>query len=402
MKIILVAFALSPSQGSEPATGWGWTTGLAKLHEVTVISRESNRHEVESFLRACPDSNLRFRWIPTTNRKTFLGKSSAYIAWLRDAAKVCEALIAREHFDIIHLVSYGTISAPAPFWKLGPPFILGPVGGGQTIDPRFQETLGPMPIALKIRNFRIGLLPFWPSIRQTVRGASLVLVTNRETGEIAERCGCRPAMFNATGLREEVIRAEPPPKVGSKKFRMLWTGRMLYRKALPIVFHALKKTKREEITLDLVGEGPMEAKWRILVEELGLAGQVNFRGKVPFSRIFDFYDQADLFVFPSVSDSFASQLLESAARGLPILTLDHQGADVLIPDGVAWRVAVDSPRKVIEGLAEAMTLLADSPDRLSKMAHAAISYARTESWPRRIERMSALYSEIVLRGAHTN
>jgi glycosyltransferase involved in cell wall biosynthesis len=395
VRIILVAYALSPSQGSEPATGWGWATELAQVHTVTVISRESNRTEVESFVRSHPECVLQFKWVPSRSRQGVLGQSRAYIDWLQNVMDTCEVLMEKEQFDLIHLVSYGTISAPAPFWKLGLPFILGPIGGGQMVDVRFQEVLGMLPLDLRFRNARIRLLPYLPSIRNTIQRASLVLATNRETAELVKRCGGSPLLFNATGLRSEFIRNDAPIRIRSKGFKMLWTGRMLYRKALPLAFYALKQTGRRDFTLDLVGDGPMAGAWQRLVKSLQIDNQVNFHGKVPFAEVFNFYDNADLFVFPSVSDAFGSQLLEAAARGLPILTLNHQGVDVLVPEGVAWKVPVDSIKNIIERMAEAMVLLADSPEQLSRMSEAAIRYAHSESWPRRVERMSSLYTQVV-------
>lgn len=176
---------------------------------------------------------------------------------------------------------------------------------------------------------------------------------------------------------------------------MLWVGRMLYRKAVPLALRALHATARQDFTLDLVGAGPMEAQWRSEAADLGLKHQVVFHGQAPFSRMTEFYDRAELLVFPSVNDSFGSQLLEACARGLPILTLHHQGAGSLLPDSVACKVSVGDPLQTIRELAEAMVRLAD-PRTRAPMAEAALRYARTESWPARVGRMSAIYNQLAM------
>jgi glycosyltransferase involved in cell wall biosynthesis len=395
MKIILVSYALSPSRGSEGAVGWGWASGLARIHDVTVVSRAINREDVESYLKQHPELKFRVHWVSTGDGTESVIAHRTYLKWLRLTSKLCKELTSKEKFDMIQLVSYGTISVPVDLWDCGVPFVLGPVGGGQTLNPIYQEVLGTMPLEARLRNLRIKLLPYHPLIRRTAQKAGFVLATNRETEDLARRCGARTILFNATGIREEFLLDEPPVKQKRPGLRMLWVGRMLYRKGVPLALRAMKVALRRDLTLDLVGAGPMESRWRAMVDELGLKKQVVFHGQVPFERVFDFYDQADLFVFPSVNDSFGSQLLEAASRGLPILALNHQGADVLIPDSVAWKVPVDSVNNTINGMAEAMSTLADSPQRLSAMSIAALQYARTESWPRRVVRMSKLYEQLL-------
>ncbi|MGB6829643.1 MAG: glycosyltransferase family 4 protein [Terracidiphilus sp.] len=390
MKILLVAFALGPTRGSEPATGWGWASSLARIHEVTVVSQTRNQEEVDRYLMDHPELKLRIYWVPSRRRRGGM----TYLSWLNRVVALCGSLVAREKFDVVHLVTFGTISAPVDLWKLGIPFVLGPVGGGQRLNPIYQEVLGSMPLGERLRNLRVGLLPYLPAIRRTVQRAALVLATNRETECVARRCGGKTLLFGDTGIRDEFLLGESPVRQSGTGLGMLWTGRMQYIKGIPLALRAMKVAARKDLTLDLLGAGPMESGLRALVSELGLQEQVNFHGQVPFARVFDFYDKADLFVFPSVRDSFGSQLLEAASRGLPILTLNHQGAGALVPDAVAWKVPVDTVNSTINGMAEAMVELADNPEKLAAMSKAAIAYAHTESWSRRAERMSELYERL--------
>jgi glycosyltransferase involved in cell wall biosynthesis len=395
MKVFLVAYALSPSLGSEAAIGWGWASGLARVHDVTVVSREKHRDEVISYLKEHPELKISFQWIASGVEPGPIWGSSTYLAWLRRAVKLCRELTARESFDVVHHVSYGTISVPVDLWDCGIPFVLGPVGGGQKLNPMYQEVLGTMPMEARLRNLRVALLQYWPPIRSMLRNSALVLTSNRETARLASRCGGRTELFSDTGIKEEFLLEEPILRPQHGGLRMLWAGRMLYRKGIPIILHAMKLSGREDFTLDLLGAGPMESKWRAEARKLGLEKQVTFHGHVPFAQVFDFYDRADLFVFPSVNDSLGSQLLEAACRGLPILTLNHQGAGALLPDTVAWKVSVDTVKNTVNGMAEAMVTLAESRERLSAMSKAAIQYAHTESWPRRIVRMSKLYEQLL-------
>ena len=171
---------------------------------------------------------------------------------------------------------------------------------------------------------------------------------------------------------------------------------MLFRKGVPLVFRAMKIAALEDLVLDLVGAGPMEDQWRKMAELSGLGKRIRFHGKVPFSEVFRYYDNSDLFVFPSVNDAFGGQLLEACARGLPLLVLNHQGAGALVPDAVAWKVPVQSPDQIVNDMATAMIELSNSPERLAQMSRAAVEYAKTEIWLRRVQRLSVLYKRSVV------
>jgi glycosyltransferase involved in cell wall biosynthesis len=375
------------------------------MHQVTVIAYPRYRDEVNAWLEANPDTCLDIRWLGMASKSASatekassipreLAMASHYVRWLRMVEDLAAQLIRSDAFDFIQLVSYGTLSAPVRLWNLGVPFILGPIGGGQKTGSEYQHLIGRLPVIARIRNWRISLLHLHPAIRQMLRNCALVLVTNRETSAIVESCGGKSTTFSDTGIGQNLLRVQPLNRQFGPGLKMLWVGRMIYRKALPLVFHAMKAAGRADIKLEIAGSGPMLTAWRNLVTLLGLDKQVVFRGEVSFGEVFELYDQADLLVFPSVSDSFGSQLIEAASRGLPILTLDHQGAGTLLPSEAAWKVPVDGAEAVVQGLARAMVFLADHPDRLRSMSEAALAYAQTESWPVRAERMTAIYNQL--------
>src|ERR1700733_7903773 len=177
MKVLLIGYALSPLSGSEPAIGWGWASGLARAHDVTVVSRMNNRNDVVAYLKKHPELKLEVKWVDSGTYTGPMAASLIYLGWLQRAARLCRELVTQHSFDLVHLVSYGSLNIPNRFGELGIPFVLGPGGGGQTLDPMYQEVLGPMPLSDRLRNIRIALLPYRSSIKRMVRTAALVLTT---------------------------------------------------------------------------------------------------------------------------------------------------------------------------------------------------------------------------------
>ena len=60
---------------------------------------------------------------------------------------------------------------------------------------------------------------------------------------------------------------------------------------------------------------------------------MTIRPSVSASELVEAYQDADLFVFPSIAEGFGQVLLEALACGLPILTTTHTAAPDIIRDG---------------------------------------------------------------------
>lgn len=89
-----------------------------------------------------------------------------------------------------------------------------------------------------------------------------------------------------------------------------------------------------------------------LARRLGLAERVTFVGHVPFGApLLAEYRNADIFVFPSVSEGSARVLLEAAANSLPIVATKVGGADDVFADArSALLVAPNDPDAIAEGI----------------------------------------------------
>ena len=88
---------------------------------------------------------------------------------------------------------------------------------------------------------------------------------------------------------------------------------------------ALARGELGDRQLAVVGAGRDEkylASLRSLASELGIAGDVVFVGGIPLEQTVDFYRAADLFVYPSLNETFGLPILEAMACGCPVVTSD--------------------------------------------------------------------------------
>ena len=107
----------------------------------------------------------------------------------------------------------------------------------------------------------------------------------------------------------------------SKKF--LAVGRLSYRhKGFDLLidaFHIFAQ-KNNEWTLDIVGEGPEEKKYRQKIADYGLEDRIHL---LPFTNnIQKYYSEAQVYVLSSRWEGFGLVLVEAMAHGLPVVSSD--------------------------------------------------------------------------------
>ena len=328
-----------------------------------------------------------------------MGLAIRYFLWLKSAHREAIDLHAQIGLHVVHHVSFGTVSAPPPFWKLPVPFVWGPVGGAQHVPSSFRRYFGSLSAREMLRSTRVATLPLSFSLRKAARSSALVLATNRETGDLLSRIGGRNVtLFLDSGIPSSFIPGPPVPKPGNRPLTLLWAGRMEPRKALPLALEAFEQNQDLNAKLLIAGDGEMRTQWEQYTQRLHLTNKVEFLGQVPWNEMPRLYEKADAFLFTSLRDSFGMQVLEAMGHGLPILTLDHQGVGTFVPLEAGIKVPVTSPRETVAGLAEGIRRLALFPEERLKMGAAAKAYAATETWEKRAERLSNMYEEVALSG----
>lgn len=399
MRIALVAFALSPRGGSEERMSWNWAVGLAQHHEVWVIAHPFYRADVEPHLRR-PQGSLHLVWTnPTGNlgpgTRNYVLRAIRFTRWVEAAERQLCWLNRQLCFDLAQWVSYGSVAVPPRFWRLDVPCIWGPLGGGQVMDAGLAAIAGPVPLSYRFRTLHRLMLKALPKLRHAVDTARLVLVTNRETAALVESYGSNNVRyFLDSGIGDDQLVATVPDRSASGPLELLWVGRLLHRKALPLALHALHAVRDLPVHLTVAGDGPMRRSYERAIQRLGLQDRVTMLGMVPLERVFELYRASGALLFTSIYDAFGCQVLEAMSQGLPVITLDHQGVGAFLPGAASIKVPVTTPTETIAGLANAIRALVNTDALRSSMAIAALEFARTQTWSRRIARINDLYAEV--------
>jgi L-malate glycosyltransferase len=106
----------------------------------------------------------------------------------------------------------------------------------------------------------------------------------------------------------------------------------------------------------MVGDGPERSSAFELASELGISGRVAFLGSFP--RIEELLAVCDLFLLPSIAESFGLAALEAMASGVPVIASNIGGIPEVVQDGVNGFLFNTYD---VDGMAEsAIKLLTDS------------------------------------------
>ncbi|NJL43598.1 MAG: glycosyltransferase, partial [Pseudanabaena sp. SU_2_4] len=147
----------------------------------------------------------------------------------------------------------------------------------------------------------------------------------------------------------------------------LFVGHVIPRKGLPLLLQAcaaLQTRGYEQYTLQVVGDGTQQQELEAFCQEHHLSDRVQWIGRVAYDQIGNYFHNADVFVFPTLEDTWGVVTLEAMLLGKPILCSKGAGTAELVVHGENGYVFTpDDPDK----LADLMQKFLDEPGLIPAM-----------------------------------
>ncbi len=172
---------------------------------------------------------------------------------------------------------------------------------------------------------------------------------------------------------------------GAADLLVTYIGRLAREKNLDLLLEAwdLIAPDRGSAQLVLVGRGPLEDEIRMRE----IPG-VHVPGLLHGRELAEAYASADLFAFPSATETFGNSLLEAMCSGLPPIVAAAGGVLEFSEHGEnAWLVEPDSA----SAIAEALTRLLQDGALRRRLARGALRSARERDWDAVYDRLIADY-----------
>jgi glycosyltransferase involved in cell wall biosynthesis len=151
---------------------------------------------------------------------------------------------------------------------------------------------------------------------------------------------------------------------------LLYVGRISKEKDLDVIAQAWPKLRRPGLSIAFVGEGPYRAELQRLIPDAA------FTGVLAGHELATAYASADVFLFPSTTDTFGNVIVEALASGVPCVVSDQGGPKDLIEPGKTGEItrALD-----VEEFVRATERLSD-PQKHTVMRAAARASVESRDW----------------------
>jgi glycosyltransferase involved in cell wall biosynthesis len=413
--VLLSAFAFSPARGSEPGIGWNIGSRLAAFHDVTVLccpslGDENHRREVEEhFQKHGPIPGLDVQYVdpPLLSRlfqRPLISFATplyffGYAAWQRAAFAQAERLHRQRPFDLAHQLTITGFREPGFLWKLGIPFVWGPVAGASDLPWSYFKMLSWRDrFFYAIKNLaNAAHKRMKPRPRRAGRAAKCIFVTTDEDHRlISQRWGFDSHVLLDTGAPD--LQGRVRQYDGRRPLRLVWSGLHVGRKALPLLLAAAAELQRGSaqwpFELKIIGGGSQSAAWRALSRKLGIDDLLTWSGQIPRQHALEEMREADVLVFTSLQEGTSTVVMEALALGLPVICHDACGMGVAVNDTCGIKVPMNGPDASQSGFAAAIRSLLADPQRVQELSAGALARAQELSWDRKARQIAEVYDAV--------
>ena len=406
MKTILATtYAVNPYKGSEDGMGWNFVLQIAKNNKVIAITRENNRNDIEKYMSTNPNDlykNMTFLYfdLPYWKRWWKKGSRGAMLYyWMWQKGIVSFVKNQSIEFDIVHNLNFHNDWTPSYLWKLGKPFVWGPVGHHPLIPSQYLKEYS---IKYFIKDRATWLIKnyFWKyshALRNTAKNADFVWCMNDAV----------PSKLHLKQDQYQIIPSVATQDFGfiedsqNENFTFISAGRLVPLKGFDLAIRAfatfydsLVDVEKATTKLVIVGSGPEEKLLIKLARDLGVENNIQFVLWMERNELMKLFKQAQVFLFPS-HEGAGMVVPEALSFGLPVICLDNCGPGSFINELCGIKVKEDTYDNTTFNLTEAMrTLYSDKAKFKGLRKGARAQFEHVFHWDRRGEQLAKIYDSL--------
>ena len=393
LKVLISAYGCEPHVGSEQGIGWNWSLEVARRgNQVWVITRSNNKKVIENYFKengVADRINFVYYDLPhyITRWKPYMSVYIYYELWQRGIMPLAKKLDEQINFDLIHYLTFGVFRQNTFLYKLNKPLYIGPLGGGEQTPGFLNHSL---PVANKffekLRNIVNKVSLFNPYLLRSFDKAATIYVRTGETGKLL------PAKYHVkTKVTNDIGAfsfANATNYIRSRKqnrFNVLFVGRLIHWKGPHLAIKAFKEFHSlcPDSHFTLIGKGSFKNYLRSLIRSYHLTDSVTIIEGLPQNQVFEYYKNADVFLFPTLHESGGAVIYEAMSFGLPTITLKINSAALIFKDQTDTCIPISDVRdekSVVRLLANKLSQLYSDEAYYRKSSESMIEKAKELSW----------------------
>ena len=338
-------------------------------------------------------------WFPYRIQDLIFGQF-IHLLTQRRLKAVVKQLIDQEAIDLVFEPAPITPKGLSFMYGLGVPVVIGPMCGGLEFPPAFRY-MDSLSTRITINMGRtLAQIGNWliPGKLQ----AEALIVGNDLTAAALPK-GYRGKVYRVEESGVDLALWQPveyPELSAEQPVRFVFFARFVDWKGVQFLVEAFKQVAtKTNAVLELIGDGMLFEATKAQVAALGLQDQVNFHGRLSLDDSAKLIRSCQVYVVPSLRECGGNAILEVMAMGLPIIATNWAGPGLFVNASCGILVEPSSRQGFIDGLAEAMLQLAESPELRRKLGQGSIKRL-TESyfdWDSKTDRILEIMQETIQR-----
>lgn len=422
MNILVFAFQLHPTKGSECAVAWDYITSMSKFHKIHVIYGScEGYHEIGN--TAYMEEYTKYNLIDNTKfipfKPSFISKNYGYNAfetlffyneykkYHKEVYCFAKEYIKKHNIDLIHYLGPIGYHEPGYLYNLDVPYIWGPIGGFSNINfrllPGTFSIKGGLNLIIKSL---MNIIQCYSSrrLKHALKSASLVIASTTEAQKIIQKIS---PVAHVSYLPENCIKELHQlnfEKFSAPIIRLIWIGRLDSNKGLSILLKSLSLLpKNSPIELNIVGDGPLEHKMIEYAKLLDIMHFIKWHGRIARDKIYELLDISHLHIITSLNDANTTVVWEAMSMGVPTLSLDHRGMHDTIDSHTGIKIPIISYKQTVKGIANQLINIINNPEILHRLAVGVINTRDKYTWNNRVSIFNELYEKAIQRyNTHKN
>jgi glycosyltransferase involved in cell wall biosynthesis len=357
--------------------------------EVWVLTRANNQPVIEADpLSHTPGLHFIYYDLPMWALK--LKKQAWFfhiyvLLWQWGSYRLAAKIHADRPFDAVFHVTFVSIRYGSLMGRLGIPFIIGPVAGGERAPLRLRRSL---PLGGKadelLRDLNILFQRYNPLAHFAFAFAEHIYVTTSDSlWLVPRRWQSKVTVHLAIATQSQAAIKDMQGSPDHPQF--VYAGRLYYFKGIHLAIRALSEARKiiPNATLTLIGTGPAEGWLRAVARQYGVSQSVEFAGSHPRLDFIDSLRSYTALVFPSLHDSGGLVVLEALSKGVPVICLGLGGPGVIVNESCGFVVPTEDAdeAQLVTGIANSMISLGTmSSAEYERLSREAIARAKELSW----------------------
>ena len=233
----------------------------------------------------------------------------------------------------------------------------------------------------------------WIIKRVACRSEALITPSDWVKYDVAQFAGISPKKINVTHEAADIIQDNPQPVANLEKQKfIMYVGRPLPHKNLRRLVRAFSEVQLTHPKLKLALVGKNDTNFELLkkyVLQQDISGVV-FTDFVSEGQLRWLYENAEAYVFPSLSEGFGLPGLEALTHGLPLISSRATCLPEIYKDGAIYFDPLST-----SDMSEKIKMVLDNKELAAKLRQRGLKVAVQYSWEHTAQQTLALYEQVL-------